>query len=369
MFSKSLCCLLAGSLMALAAGQPVTNTVPVPADPLELVTAQVRPIAGPSARTAVLSLLGRARDRYDLKNAGHAWDLKTTFTVNSGGQTEYDGTWQMEDIFDPKLGLRWTAKASAAYSITRISSNGTLYGEQTGSYVPLRLAEARAALFDPIPPAASVAQASIRTANAMLGGVQLTCILFSGSGSNSGTSTNTTPGRHWMETEDCVDPQSGLLRVHSQVPGRYYLYDYSGGLQLNGRMLPSHVAVTEGGKTVTEISVDSLSDLPSSDPSLFVPTDEMKARGQATVLGGAQKLSIVSGQSSPGATAHVVCVFGVVTADGQLVEAHSLQPSDPNSQAAVDAARQMNFASMSATSTRPQQHFAFIVARFFSPQQ
>lgn len=365
MFSKTRWCLVAVSVISLAAvAQNESKTAPLPPDPLELATGRVRSIGTPSVRTAVLSLLGRARDRYDLKNAGHAYDLKTTFTVNSGGQTEYDGTWQMEDIFDPKLGLRWTAKASAAYSITRISSNGTLYGEQTGSYVPLRLAEARAALFDPIPPAANVAQASIRTTSGTLRGAQLTCILFSG----SETSPNATPGRQWMETEDCVDPESGLLRVHSQVPGRYYLYDYSGGLQLNGRMLPSHVTITEGGKTVTEISVESLTDLPSADPSLFVPTDEMKARGPATVLGGAQKLSIVSGQSSPGATAHVVCVFGVVTADGQLVEAHSLQPADPNSQAAIDAARQMNFASMSANATRPQQHFAFIVARFFTPQ-
>jgi len=43
-----------------------------------------------------------------------------TFLVNSGGETEYDGVWEMEDISDPKEGYRWTAKAAAGYSTTQI---------------------------------------------------------------------------------------------------------------------------------------------------------------------------------------------------------------------------------------------------------
>jgi hypothetical protein len=61
-------------------------------------------------------------------------------------------------------------------------------------------------------------------------------------------------------------------------------------------------------------------------------------------------------------------VFGLVTASGQLVEAHSLQPSDPNSQAAVEAAKQINFAGPAQLGTRPQQHFVFIIEKFVSGQ-
>ena len=68
--------------------------------------------------------------------------------------------------------------------------------------------------------------------------------------------------------------------MHSQVPGRYFAYDYSDAPQLGGHVLPRKVTVTEAGKTVTEISVDSLTELPAADPSLFVPTEEMKARGR-----------------------------------------------------------------------------------------
>ena len=77
---------------------------------------------------------------------------RSRFTVNSGGQTEYDGAWEMEDMFDPQQGLRWTAKAAAGYTITQISSQEDVLREKEhGRTIPLRLQEARAALFDPMP--------------------------------------------------------------------------------------------------------------------------------------------------------------------------------------------------------------------------
>jgi hypothetical protein len=370
MFSKGMLWLITGSVISLPAfGQNALNTTPIPSDPLEMATGQIRPVAGFTKRTAVLSLLGRARELYALRSGGTGYELKVTFTVNSGGQTDFDGTWEMEDVFDPKLGLRWTARASASYAITRISSNGMLYGEQTATDIPLRLEEARAALFDPIPPSASLARETFRTSKAVFNGVQLTCILF-GAGLGSGNAANAVSGRRWEETEECIDPQSGLLRVHSQVPGRYYAYDYSHAVHFAGRILPGKVTVNEAGRTVTEISVDSLTELTAADPSLFDPTDKMKERGWAIALAGAQKLSLISGQSSnpPDAIAHVVCVFGVVTASGQLVEAHSLQPSDPNSQAAVEAARQMYSSPTPQLGAHPQQHFIFVIEKFASSQ-
>ena len=127
------------------------------------------------------------------------------------------------------------------------------------------------------------------------------------------------------------------------------------------------MTVTEAGKTVTEISVVSLTEIPAADPSLFVPTAAMKAAGAATAMAGAQQVSRFSrpGPFKPGATAQPVCVFGLVTASGQLVEAHSLQPSDPNSQAAVEAAKQIDFAP-APPGARPAQHFVFVLEKFVS---
>lgn len=358
MISKGILGLIAGGGLSLASfGQNVVRMAPIPGDPLELVTGPIQVADTPASREAVRQLLARARNSYALQSAGHGYDLKVTFTVNSGGETAYDGAWEMEDIFDPQQGLRWTARAAAGYTTTRISSNDMFYEEGTASAIPLRLHEARAALFGPVPSSGNIDRDLIRTSTATFKGTQLTCILISGSG-NAATAT---PGRRWEETEECIDPQSGLLRVHSQVPGRYYAYEYSNAAQADGYVFPQKVIVTEGGKTVSEISIESLTELPAADPSLFVPSAEMKARGPAVAMAGAIKMSRFSGRPlTAGATVQPVCVFGLVTSVGQLVEAHSLQPSDPNSQAAVEAAKRMNFSTPPQRGARPQQHFVFV---------
>jgi hypothetical protein len=130
-------------------GKNAPKIAPVPGDPLEMVTAEVQVASAPSSRAAALELLARARSAYALRSSGESYDLKVTFTVNSGGQTEYDGAWQMEDMSDPQQGFRWTAKSAAGYTTTQISANGVYYASGTSSTIPLRLQEARAALFDP----------------------------------------------------------------------------------------------------------------------------------------------------------------------------------------------------------------------------
>jgi hypothetical protein len=363
MVSKGMLRLIAAGGLSLATfGQSAPRIAPIPSDPLELITRQIQVVDTPARREAVLQLLARARDSYALRKSGRAYDLKVMFTVDSGGQTEYDGAWEMEDVFDPHLGLRWTAKAGSGFATAQISAKKMFYGDGTASIIPLRLHEARAALLGPIPSASNVAHDSIRTSTATFHGAQVTCILLSASASAAAA----TPGRGWEETEDCIDPQTGLLQVQSQVPGRYYAYDYSNAPQLGSFQLPRTVKITEAGKIVSEISVESLSELPAADPSLFVPSDRMKANGPAIAMAGAQKISLDSGLGPVTSNAIVrpVCVFGLVTPTGQLVEAHSLQPSDPNSPAAVEAAKRMNFFNPAPRGARPQQHFVFVIDKF-----
>jgi hypothetical protein len=54
-----------------------------------------------------------------------------------------------------------------------------------------------------------------------------------------------------------------------------------------------------------------------------------------------------------------------VTPAGELVEAHSLQPADPISAAAVEDAKQINFAASEPTGP-PHQHFVFVIEKFIS---
>ncbi|HXB69646.1 MAG TPA: hypothetical protein VNY05_15455 [Candidatus Acidoferrales bacterium] len=359
--------IVASGLPVAALAQTIPNPVQIPGDPLEMVTGQVSPVEG-TGRADALRLLEHARNQYDLHKAGRAYDLKVAFTVSSSGETDHDGAWEMEDVFDPRQGLRWTAKASDGYAITRISQKGMLYGEETASYVPLRLHEARAALFDPMASPESLNRGSVRTSTVIYHGAPITCILLSGPPGAGQQQDDGLPaatsGRRWDETEECIDPQSELLATHSPVPGRYYAYDYSSGSQFADRALPRKVVVTEGGRTVSTITVESVTELESADASLFLPTAEMKANGRPIGLGGARKISRNFGPAPAAAGAQTVCVFGVVTSTGQLMEAHSLQPSEPNSVAAVAAAEKMSFARPPAPGQPPQQYFVFIIGKF-----
>ena len=256
--------------------------------------------------------------------------------MDSLGQTNYDGAWEMEDLFAPGQGHRWTATAASGYTITGIATAGEIYQDGTATAVPLRLLEARGVLFDPLQSPAYAQRGSIRTSTASFRGaarhlpVAFPFTKYRGPGAWTGLG----------ETEECIDPQSGLLQMHSDVPGHYAVYDYSNAPQLGGHTLPRNVTITETGRIVSKISVESLQGLTGADPSLFVPTDAMKAKGPAVAMTSATKMSRVQGQGEVAATGTLqpVCVFGMLTASGHLVEAHALQPSDPNSKAAVEDA-------------------------------
>jgi hypothetical protein len=347
-------------------GQAAPRTTPVPRDPLELVSGPIEAARTPASREAALHLLARARQNFALRSARQAYDLKVSFTVDSPGATNYDGAWEMEDLFSPGQGLRWTATAASGYTITGISSKAGVYGEGTASAVPLRLHEARGVLTDPIQSATFANRGSIRTTTSDFRGAALTCVLLS----TSPNATYPAQGRSWEETEECIDPQSGLLQTHSEVPGLYAAYDYSNAPQLAGHVMPRTVTITEGGSVVSKISVESLQGIPAPDASLFVPTEGMKSRGPGTMMATVRKVSRVQGQGpvTAATTVRPVCVFGMVTATGQLVEAHSLQPSDPNSQAAVEDARQIDFSPTIAAGAPPRQRFVFVIEKFVSPE-
>lgn len=348
----------------MAFGQNAPRIAPVPPDPLELATGQIEAANAPASREAALQLLARARGNFALRSTRQAYDLKVSFTVDSGGQTNYDGAWEMEDLFAPRQGHRWTATAASGYTTTAVAAAGKVYEDGTSSAIPLRLLEARGVLFDPLQSPAYADRGNIRTSTAAFHGTTVTCLLLS----RTRNIATLAPGRDWAETEDCIDPQSGLLQVHSEVPGRYAVYDYANAPQFGGLILPRSVIITEAGRIVSKISVVSLGGMSAADPGLFVPTDAMKAKGPAVEMTSATKISRVHGQDplTSAGTLHPVCVFGMVTPSGHLVEAHALQASDPNSQAAVEDARNIDFSPLTPAGTPPRQHFVFVIEKFVS---
>jgi len=366
MIPKATLCLLAS---LLAFGQSKPKMAPVPSDPLELATGSISVASTPEARTAALDLLTRARNNFALRNSKQGYDLKISFTADSQGQTDYDGAWQMEDLFVPGQGLHWSAQASAGFTITGIAVKGETYAEGTSNTVPLRLEEARGVVLHPLPSADYASGESIRTSSTTFHGASVTCVLLSSPKRTSTSKKVPNPhGRAWDESEECIDPQSGLLEMHSEVPGRYAVYDYSNAFQLGGHTLPRAVTISEAGRVVSKISVDKLEETPAADANLFTPSDSMKAKGRAVDMTAAKKVTRVHSPITVTAkmTIHPVCVFGMVTPTGQLVEAHSLQPSDPNSQAAIEDAKQIGFSPTTPAGASPRQHFVFVIEKFIS---
>ncbi len=370
------CAIVWAGVSTVSFGKGAPTVLPVPADPLELVTGPVQPVQ-PQDRQGVLQLLQRARDRFTLRSAQEGYDLKINFTVDSGGQTNYDGSWEMEDINLPEKGLHWTAKSATGYMVSRISLPSGIYSEETANSIPLRLQEARGLLNHPLPSLDYANRGSIRTSTATFRGATVTCLLLS----RLQNPTNPALGRGWDEAEECIDPQSGLLQVHSEAPGRYVVYDYSNGFRLGDHLLPRSVTVTEAARIVSRISVEGLTPITNADPNLFVVSNAMKATGAATaiggaatasgaatVIGGAERISRVHGPKKPtsGMKLRAVCVFGVITPTGQLVEAHSLQPSDPASNAALMDAEGIDFSPLVALGAPPEQRFVFVIEKFLS---
>jgi hypothetical protein len=340
------------------------KVLPVPNDPLELVTGPVTATTPGVSRDSALQLLALARENFALKAGEGLYHLRVSFTADSGGATNYDGAWKMEEVFDPAQGLRWTARSASGYSTTRVRSRTGAFAEGTANAIPLRLHEAHGLLNDPLQSPEYADRGSIRTATETFRGAPVVCLLLS---------QNPKPalpeqGRAWEESEECIDPQSGLLEMHSEIPGRYVVYDYAQGPQLGAHILPGTVTVSEAGKVVSKISVDGIEELAVADGSQFEPTQTMKSGGTAITIKGAIHMSRVHSERQTDAmTLRAVCVFGVVSPSGHLVEAHSMQPSDPDSAAAVEDAKSINF-SPSMTGTDVQQRFAFIVEKFIAHQ-
>jgi hypothetical protein len=363
MKSNGILCLICGLPLAVF-GESGPKVTPVPSEPLELVAGQLPATASAANRKAAIELLARARESYALRTPPLGYNLKVRFTADSNKQTDYDGAWEMEDVFVPGLGLRWTGKAEAGYSNTGIHSNAGLYNEGTPGIVPLRLEEVRGILLHPLPSDAYAGRGSIRTASVTFHDASVTCILLSAERKPALPAM----GRAWEESEECIDPQSGLLVMHSEAPGRYAVYDYADAPQLGNHKLPKTLTVTEGGKVVSTISVEALTEIDETDPTLFAPTRAMKTRGRSVELGATTKLTRVHapGPLTSAMTVRAVCILGVVTPTGKLVEAHSLQPSDPNSQAALEDAKGIDFTPLAPVGIAPQQHLVFVIEKFIS---
>lgn len=222
----------------------------VPADPLELVAGDAQPVRDVTQRAETISLLMNAHRHGNVRT--YAYDLKTRFTAF--GSSGSDGSWQLEDV-SPGTGVyRWTAQGPS-YSAVNFYHNWVLYSNQPANSVPMRLVQARAAIF--FTQTMLGPQASLRTAAANFNSSELVCALVSHAPMVKGA----TGGRRWEEAEYCVDAKSSNLVTYSPVPGFYVLYDYANAVHFHDIVVANKFTITQAGRTILEAQVDSVSDV------------------------------------------------------------------------------------------------------------
>ena len=341
------------------AGQTIA---PVTPDPFEIATGIAHTASTPEERAAALGLLRGARVHYDLHSSNTPYGIKVTF--HTTGSSHYEGSGDMEEIYQSSQDYRWNVNLGG-YTGLRIYSAGVPYDQRPPGPLPLRVSQIRHAIFSPI--YLNFPQFKIRTVEAVYNGTKVTCVLLA-----TGGVPTEAPGRHWPEVEYCVDPHTGLLQVYSEVPGSFVMYDYSSPVAFHGHTLARGITVAEAGVKVAEARIESIRDAAGVDPSLFIPTAEMKARGLGTVLQEPIRTFLDVGRKPlpPDAEFHPVEVRAVLAEDGSVSDAQALQTDDAaKSQAAVDLVSHHHFAFPTAVGGAPVQHEIFVNVRFVSVPQ
>jgi hypothetical protein len=302
---------------------------PVPADPLELVTGDAQPVEDAEQRAAATHLLTKAHALSNVR--AYAYDLKTTF-VSSGAS---EGTWNLEDTSPSHETYRWTAQGPS-YSTVNLRTNQLVYSNQPSGAIPLRVAQARMAIFYVYPEIGP--RASLRTASASLNGVEVSCVLFS----RQSRPKSAPGGRRWDESEFCADPKTGLLMTYSPAPGMYVAYDYTSAVHFHNKVIPGKFTITQGGQTIIEAHTESVTDAGKLDPAMFEPTGLEKI-GSGPLMSAPWRIRTRSITGTPGsnATLQEVVLDGMLTPDGQLGELHVLASSNAalNQSALEEAAK------------------------------
>jgi hypothetical protein len=334
----------------------------IPSDPLELVTGDAQPVQGVSQRAEIVNLLSNAHRHSNVR--AQPYDLKTTFTAS--GSSSSDGMWQLEDT-SPGAGLyRWTAQGPN-YSSVNLNANRIFYSSQPANSLPLRLVQAREAIFYTEPLVGP--HASLRTASGSLNGVNLVCALIA----HNATASAGIGGRRWEEEEYCVDPKAGTLITYSLAPGLYVLHDYSKPLLFHDKVIANKFTITQAGRTVVEAQTESVTD-PPNNPAAF-QTAGLNQIGVGPIMSAPWRFRSMapSPAGAPGGTAQMVVLHGMQSPDGRLTDAELLASSDAslNEPALAIASKWVGgmMGQESEPGVTPQSHEVLMTVQYFTPRQ
>lgn len=307
-------------------------TAPTPPDPYELVTGPISLLTQPADRVAAMNLIRAAAKNGITHNADmNPFDYQVKF--NATGNVANTGSGEITETW--LSGQNWRVTISLGnYSMVRLGYSGKVGDQVPVSSLPMRAQMLRNEVMWAIGHLNGGVPESVRVSNAMFNGQPVTCVLLSGV---TGAMTQT-QSRLWVENEYCVSNTTGLLQVHSPVPGTYTVFGYSRGMQFHGKLMPDHFITYVNGAQV--ITGDMTIKDPVIDPGQLKPTPAMIAAGRGgVILSEPSRMQL----NLPG-TSNVMETVVVRTAfnnQGQVTDAEVSSASDRSLiESALAAARQ-----------------------------
>ena len=326
--------------------QIVGQVLPVPYDPLEPVTTAPES-PSPQDRASAFALVMRARQNRAL---GPTYTVKSSFVAS--GPVSHIGPGDMEETRTKTGARRWTGHLGDFTLARLLPGPPQIFDLGSQGPIPMRMQMVRHTVLAPIEPFSSAVP--IRIANSSVNGTPVTCILAFGAGT-------TAPGRDWSESEYCIDSQTGLLRIASDVPGIYAVYDYSSPLEFNGHTLAGQITTSVAGAVVLQQSL-SIRNPDPIDPALWTPTKDMFQSGVSLVP---PTRRIQKRSASPTSTAaQPVIVHATLAMDGSVVEAEALQVLNSSlSQSALDLVKNTNYGPAALQGSSPLQRVIYVTVQ------
>ncbi len=304
---------------------------PVPVDALEVVIGPAQSVSTAEERAAAINLLTKARALSNVRS--RPYHLKTSF--RSMGSLPSDGAWTLDDISSDARIYRWTAQGPgySAVNLYTDTTQGVMYSDQPTASIPIRLAQARAAIFFSFGGVSP--NSGLRTATGVLDGKVQSCVLRS----IGPQSQSMTGSRSWLEDEYCVDQATGLLTVYSPQPGLYVHYSYSTAPNFHGVFVATGFEIEQAGRTILEAKTDSVTDPPDAKDPMFSNAG-LTAAGVGQGMTASRNVDMMPptacfARGNPDAcagtpTVQVVGLHGMISPEGQLATPRSRRRAYPN---------------------------------------
>lgn len=312
-------------------------SVPVPADPYELVTTQAQVASSPAERAAALGLFERAMQNAKLHMPGtQPYQILAPFLA--AGDSAYVGPGKLTETWLSGQSWRWAAELGS-FSMVRVGWHGRTLEVRHITEVPSRIQMLRNAIFGAAETSPSKAQ--VRSAAVQWNGRPTTCLLTS---TVTGLAAQA-QGRLWEEEEYCIDNATGAIQILSVAPGTYVVYGYGKNQQFRGRLIPDQITISVAGTTVVEAQVD-MSDAMSVTENQLAPTPQLMANSDGVTLTLPVRLAMVSNIPSTTGAIQPVIIHAQIGPNGHVGEVELSATSDQSLvQSALDLVKRTTFPS------------------------